>query len=50
MFESNVLMDVGIGRDTCLAKNIPIAIDLGGHMNDHTLSSCPSCPSGFALE
>jgi extradiol dioxygenase len=50
MFESNALMDVGIGRDACLAKNIPIAIDLGCHMNDHMVSFYLACPSGFALE
>jgi 2,3-dihydroxybiphenyl 1,2-dioxygenase len=50
MFESNALMDVGIGRDACLANNIPIAIDLGCHMNDHMVSFYLACPSGFALE
>jgi 2,3-dihydroxybiphenyl 1,2-dioxygenase len=50
MFESNALMDVGIGRDACLAANIPVAIDLGCHMNDHMVSFYLACPSGFALE
>ena len=50
MFESNALMDVGIGRDACLAKNIPIVIDLGCHMNDRMVSFYLACPSGFALE
>ena len=50
MFESNALMDVGIGRDACLAATIPIAIDLGCHMNDHMVSFYLACPSGFALE
>jgi len=50
MFESNALMDVGIGRDACVAANIPIAIDLGCHMNDHMVSFYLACPSGFALE
>jgi len=50
MFESNALRDVGIGRDACLAATIPIAIDLGCHMNDHMVSFYLACPSGFALE
>ncbi len=50
MFESNSLTDVGIGRDVCLEKNIPIAIDLGCHMNDRMVSFYLGCPSGFALE
>lgn len=50
MFESNALMDVGIGRDACLAANVPIVIDLGCHMNDHMTSFYMACPSGFALE
>ena len=50
MFESNALMDVGIGRDACLANDIPIAIDLGCHMNDQMVSFYMACPSGFALE
>jgi len=50
MFESNALMDVGIGRDACLAHDIPIAIDLGCHMNDQMVSFYMGCPSGFALE
>jgi len=50
MFESNALMDVGIGRDACLAHDIPIAIDLGCHMNDQMVSFYLGCPSGFALE
>lgn len=50
MFESNALMDVGIGRDACLAQGIPIAIDLGCHMNDRMVSFYLASPSGFALE
>jgi 2,3-dihydroxybiphenyl 1,2-dioxygenase len=50
MFESNALMDVGIGRDACLSRNIPIVIDLGCHMNDRMTSFYMACPSGFALE
>jgi extradiol dioxygenase len=50
MFESNALMDVGIGRDVCLANNVPIAIDLGCHMNDRMVSFYLASPSGFALE
>jgi len=50
MFESNALMDVGIGRDACLSATIPIAIDLGCHMNDHMVSFYLASPSGFALE
>jgi len=50
MFESNDLMDVGIGRDACLTHGIPIAIDLGCHMNDRMVSFYLAGPSGFALE
>ena len=50
MFESNALMDVGIGRDACLANDVPIAIDLGCHMNDRMVSFYLASPSGFALE
>jgi hypothetical protein len=50
MFESNALVDVGVGRDACMAQNIPIAIDLGCHMNDHMVSFYMAGPSGFALE
>jgi biphenyl-2,3-diol 1,2-dioxygenase len=50
MLESNALMDVGIGRDACLANDIPIAVDLGCHMNDQMVSFYMGCPSGFALE
>jgi 2,3-dihydroxybiphenyl 1,2-dioxygenase len=50
MFESNSLADVGTGRDICLDRAIPIAIDLGCHMNDQMVSFYLGCPSGFALE
>ena len=50
MFESNELMDVGIGRDACLAHGLPIVIDLGCHMNDRMVSFYVGSPSGFALE
>jgi 2,3-dihydroxybiphenyl 1,2-dioxygenase len=50
MFESNALMDVGIGRDACIAQQLPIVIDLGCHMNDHMVSFYMGSPSGFALE
>lgn len=50
MFECNSLDDVGSGRDLCLRRGVPIAIDLGRHMNDHMVSFCLANPSGFALE
>lgn len=50
MFESNALTDVGVGRDVCLASGIPIAIELGCHMNDRMVSFYLASPSGFALE
>jgi 2,3-dihydroxybiphenyl 1,2-dioxygenase len=50
MFECNSLDDVGSGRDLCLQRGIPIAIDLGRHMNDHMVSFYMVNPSGFALE
>ncbi len=50
MFECNSLNDVGTGRDLCLAKGVPIVIDLGCHMNDRMVSFYLGTPSGFALE
>jgi 2,3-dihydroxybiphenyl 1,2-dioxygenase len=50
MFEANSLADVGTGRDLCLARGVPIAIDLGCHMNDRMVSFYLGSPSGFALE
>ncbi len=50
MFECNSLDDVGSGRDLCLRRGVPIAIDLGRHMNDHMVSFYLANPSGFALE
>ena len=50
MFECNSLDDVGSGRDLCLRAGIPMAIDLGRHMNDHMVSFYLVNPSGFALE
>lgn len=50
MFEGNSLADVGTGRDLCLAQGVPIAVDLGCHMNDRMVSFYMGSPSGFALE
>ncbi len=50
MFEANELDDVGTGRDLALRHGVPIAIDLGRHMNDHVVSFYMANPSGFALE
>ncbi len=50
MFECNSLDDVGSGRDLCLQRGVPIAIDLGRHMNDHIVSFYMANPSQFALE
>jgi len=50
MVECNALDDVGSGRDLCLRRGVPIAIDLGRHMNDHMVSFYLVNPSGFALE
>ena len=50
MFECNSLDDVGSGRDLCLSRGVPIAIDLGRHMNDRMVSFYMANPSGFALE
>jgi len=50
MLECNSLDDVGSGRDLCLRHGVPIAIDLGRHMNDHMVSFYLANPSGFALE
>ena len=50
MVECNALDDVGSGRDLCLQRGVPIAIDLGRHMNDHMVSFYLANPSGFAIE
>ena len=50
MFECNSLDDIGSGRDLCLERGVPIAIDLGRHMNDHVVSFYLANPSNFALE
>jgi 2,3-dihydroxybiphenyl 1,2-dioxygenase len=50
LFECNSLNDVGSGRDLCLSRGVPIAIDLGCHMNDHMVSFYMANPSNFALE
>jgi 2,3-dihydroxybiphenyl 1,2-dioxygenase len=50
MFECNSLDDVGTGHDLCLQLGVPIAIDLGRHMNDHMVSFYMASPSDFALE
>lgn len=50
MFEANSLNDVGTGRDLCLERGVPIAIDLGCHMNDRMTSFYMGNPSQFALE
>ncbi len=50
MMECSSLDDVGSGRDLCLQRGVPIAIDLGRHMNDHVVSFYMTNPSNFALE
>ena len=50
MFESNTLADVGTGRDICIDRGVPIAVDLGCHMNDQMVSFYMANPSGYALE
>ena len=50
MLECNSLNDVGIGRDLCLERGIPIGIDLGCHMNDRMVSFYLANPSAFAVE
>jgi extradiol dioxygenase len=50
MVECNSLDDVGSGRDLCLQRGVPIAIDLGRHMNDHMVSFYMANPSKFAIE
>ncbi len=50
LFECNSLNDVGSGRDLCLSRGVPVAIDLGCHMNDHMVSFYMANPSNFALE
>ncbi len=50
LFECNSLNDVGSGRDLCLSRGVPVAIDLGCHMNDRMVSFYMANPSNFALE
>ncbi len=50
MFECNSLDDVGTGRDLCLRFGVPIAVDLGRHMNDHMVSFYMANPSNFVFE
>ena len=50
MLECNSLDDVGSGRDLCRGRGVPIAIDLGRHMNDRVVSFYMANPSGFGLE
>ena len=50
LFECNSLSDVGSGRDLCLSRGVPVAIDLGCHMNDHMVSFYMGNPSNFAIE
>lgn len=50
LFECNSLNDVGSGHDLCLSHGVPVAIDLGCHMNDHMVSFYMVNPSNFALE
>jgi hypothetical protein len=50
MVECNSLDDVGSGRDFCVARDVPIAIDLGRHMNDPVVSFHVANPSNFAIE
>jgi 2,3-dihydroxybiphenyl 1,2-dioxygenase len=50
MLECNSLIDVGIGRDLCTQRGVPIGIDLGCHMNDRMVSFYLANPSGFAVE
>ncbi len=47
-FECNFLSDVGSGRGLCLLPGVPIAIDLGCHMNDHMVSFNMANPCNFA--
>ena len=50
MFEASSLADVGTGRDVCLQGGIPVAVDLGCHMNDHMVSFYVGTPSQFLIE
>jgi len=50
MLECNSLLDVGIGRDLCTQRGVPIGIELGCHMNDRMVSFYLANPSGFAVE
>ena len=49
MLECNSLLGVGIGRDLCTQRGVPIEIDLGCHMNDRMVSFYLANPSGFAV-
>jgi 3,4-dihydroxy-9,10-secoandrosta-1,3,5(10)-triene-9,17-dione 4,5-dioxygenase len=50
MVECSSQDDVGSGRDFCVAREVPIAIDLGRQINDPVVSFHVTNPSNFAIE
>ena len=50
MIEVASLDDVGTAYDTCRARGLPIAMDLGRHTNDRMTSFYVRTPSGFEVE
>jgi biphenyl-2,3-diol 1,2-dioxygenase len=50
MLELNSLDDVGVARDICSRKDVPIAVDMGKHMNDHMVSFYMKNPSAWNFE
>ncbi|HXG36931.1 MAG TPA: VOC family protein [Dehalococcoidia bacterium] len=50
MLQLKEMDDVGLTYDLCKDQEVPIAMSLGKHMNDHMLSFYVVTPSGFMIE
>lgn len=50
MLELNSLDDVGTMRDLCTTESVPVAVDMGRHMNDHMVSFYMTNPSDWRFE
>jgi len=50
MLQLDSLKDVGATYDLCQAREVPIAMKLGQHTNDHMVSFYLRTPSGFNVE
>lgn len=50
MVEMATIDDVGYALDRCLDANVPIAMGLGRHTNDHMISFYCATPDGYMVE